>query len=198
MAVRPIWLSSLGTWQPDIYANQKWLPGRRKKDCLPKLAASKNWLPVKNGYKSKKGNTEIAVKIACQKKWIPAKNGCQPKATTSQMPMQAKSCCQHYYPLYYPLLYFWYQQFFICVSGNLIDNLNLSLCYVYPNQLVSFSQLLTGFYFILIHQSSGNLLWHSSFPIQHGDCTLLFKLWIRNKLRNGYAYFLYSSGHIKI
>ena len=37
---------------------------------------------------------KLAVKIACQKKFIPAKIGYQPKATISQMPVQAKICCQ--------------------------------------------------------------------------------------------------------
>ena len=71
---------------------------KKKKDCRPKSAASQNWPPEwmpankrqdRNGWYPKLG-----VKIACQKKCIPANIGCQPKSTTSQMPVQAKSCCQ--------------------------------------------------------------------------------------------------------
>ena len=81
-----------------VCTSQKWPPGKKRfasqnqlldevsyqsrKDASPKKARPNGWYP------------KLTVKIGCQQNCIPAKNGCQPKATTSQVPVQAKRCCQ--------------------------------------------------------------------------------------------------------
>ena len=58
------------------------------------MATSQEWMPANKKQDQNGWYPKLAVKIACQKKCIPAKIGCQPKATTSQMLVQAKSCYQ--------------------------------------------------------------------------------------------------------